>query len=374
MILQRVSRPIRPGFTLVEMMVACALAVGLMWLLAESFKMGLDFTRHARSTGQMMGQLDGAGAILSRDISAEHFLPNDSLPNRGVRLGDQRLDLLTNASPSLGWTPPRGGFFRIISPTSNLVQTDSDGFSIFTATNHALHFTSVLSPSDRNLYSVNVGNTPFQSRAAEIAYFLVDSGQFTAPVGGQPLYHLVRKQRLAAVTDDERSALLGGVADTGVIAGNGTVPYSLVGLTDPANRLPINPPATSWAPLMFPISNARYGEDLLLSDVLSFEVRVDWSPNTNGLSSSSQAPRAFATNTEYPFDNLTVNTGHNSAFAGQGVFDTWFPAASWNINLNGAGNPSKVPLAVRVNGIQVTIRIWDRKTKQSRQNTWKFSM
>src|SRR4051794_32261918 len=104
---------LRRAIGLVELMVAMALSIGIMWILAESFKMGLDFTRHAHSTGTMMSQLDGARAIMARDLLADHFLPDDNKPNRGLRLSDQRLDWLNNSGAQ--WYPPTGGFFRIIS-------------------------------------------------------------------------------------------------------------------------------------------------------------------------------------------------------------------------------------------------------------------
>src|SRR5436190_24187662 len=104
----RTRRPKRLAFTLVELMVAMALSIGIMWILAESFKMGLDFTRHARSTGEMMNQLNAAGAVFARDLQADHFLRDDNKPNGGVKLSDQRMDQLNSFGQ--GWYPPTGGF------------------------------------------------------------------------------------------------------------------------------------------------------------------------------------------------------------------------------------------------------------------------
>src|ERR1700685_4130550 len=80
MLLNRKTIERRPGFTLVELMVAAALAITIMWILSESFKMGIDFARTARSTGDMMGQLNNAGQILSRDLQASHFIMSDAPP------------------------------------------------------------------------------------------------------------------------------------------------------------------------------------------------------------------------------------------------------------------------------------------------------
>lgn len=379
-------RRLRRAFTLVELMVAMALAIGIMWILAESFKMGLDLTRHAHATGSMMTQLDGARAVLARDLLADHFLADPNKPNGGVKLSDQRLDLLTNGGT--GWYPPTGGFFRIISPYSNQLTPDTDGYNITQASTHALHFTAVLPANDQNLYTADApvgGGKTYTSRAAEVAYFLVDSGLRTTPgPTGQTLYHLVRRQRLAALTPDERSSLMpsGGAAwaatdstYTEVIAGDGTNTFTLSDLTNPSNRLPIAPttplPAPSGTPLQ--LSGARYGEDLLLSNVLSFEVLVDWGPNPFIATSGQPARAAAVGNWDWPYDALAVNPGQNTTYQNQGVFDTWSAVANWN-NFGLMNNTAALPLAVRVKGLQITVRVFDPKTKQARQSTWKFSM
>ena len=130
----------------------------------------------------------------------------------------------------------------------------------------------------------------FESRAAEIGLFLVDSGKRTTPgPSGQPLYYLIRRQRLTAMTADDISTLAPAVADSDVITSNGsTAIYTLSDLMNPgppvtpvAVRLPISPstlPGGANAALAptFGINNGRYGEDMLLDNVLSFEVMVDW--------------------------------------------------------------------------------------------------
>jgi prepilin-type N-terminal cleavage/methylation domain-containing protein len=381
----------RRGFTLTELLVAMALSILIMWILAESFKMGLEFSGRMRSTGALNDQLVGVRAVLARDLFAEHFLPDENKPGRGVHLSDQRLDLIRNTGPQV-WTPPTGGFFRIVSPFSTLVTTDSDGFAVTTATNHALHFTSVLSPSEKNLYTANVsvGGPPptptvFSSRAAEIAYFLVDSGLRTSPgPSGQPLYYLVRRQRLCAVNDDERSQLAAAIAgdpNRDVIAHNGTTVFTLGDLTNPANRLAVSPstplPAPVGSPLM--LSGARLGEDIVMANVLSFEVQVNWGPNTGSpaagdeVPGSTSGPRTPPTNWDHPFDNLQVNPGRNAGYLNQGVFDTWHAVAGWD-SFALTNSNTVLPLAVRVKQIKIIVRVFDAKTKQARQATFECSM
>jgi type II secretory pathway pseudopilin PulG len=376
MIRTRITQPTRPAFTLVEMMVAMALCVGIMWILAESFKMGLDFTRHARSTGSMMTQLNGAGAVMSRDLLQDHFWRDDNNPyNGGVRLSDQRPNLLTTSGQ--GWTPPKGGYFRIVSPqpTTDITSAQEvSGFAISSATNHSLQFTTVLGPNDQNLYSATVNGVPLLSRAAEMSYFLVDSGLTTSPGPlGKRLYNLHRRQRLLALTPDDRQPLqiaINGDPAAEVVAHNGTTVFTLADVMNPALRVGQTP---------FGLASARYGEDLLLSNVLSFEVLVDWDRNVNNLTGSHLGPRAFGApdfNTDFPYDYLSL-AGHNSAHPN--TFDTWHAVSGWNTFTTGPApapvpTTNRLPLAVRVKGLQITIRIWDPKTKQARQNTWKFSM
>ena len=58
---------------------------------------------------------------MSRDIQADHFVRDDNKPNGGVKLSDQRIDLIAQ-----GWYPPLGGFFRIVSGTPAATYADSD--------------------------------------------------------------------------------------------------------------------------------------------------------------------------------------------------------------------------------------------------------
>jgi hypothetical protein len=307
-----------------------------MLILTESFKMALDFVRSANSTGEMISQLNGAGILMSRDLRAEHFLPDDSKPNRGVKLSDQRLDW--NGATGKTWTPPTGGFFRIVDPNPGVETTDAQGFTINApAAGHQLHFTAVLTGgTDANQFSALSGGATYTSRAAEIAYFLAPMGRATSVgAGGQQLYNLIRRQRLVAVTDADRSALNPAVADTEVISAAGSGVNSMTMVMNPSNRMTLAQLASG---------SPRYGEDIVVSNVLTFEVQADWTPGPT----SPTAPRPFSTNTDAPYD-----------FIPGGVFDT---------------NGTPPPQSVQIKSLQILIRIYDPRMKQARQNTWKFAM
>jgi hypothetical protein len=383
------------GFTIPELLVAMAVSLGIMVILTESFRMGMDLSRFSRGTGEMMSQLQGAGVILTRDLQLPHFLPESSKPNEGVRLSDQRLDTLPNSyGPSLQfvpWTPPKAGFFRIVSPRPNgyreqlgpapLEGADREGFFINTASNHALHFTAV-HPGGLDQFSAMVNNTSYTSRAAEIAYFLVPMGEKTSSrASGRPLYHLIRRQRLVAVTDQDRARLAPAAFDTDVIASNGTTPYTLADLTSPFNRLGGAMPNYQALQIANTSNNPHFGEDILLSNVISFEVRVDWDRNPLILNSNLLA-QPFKlnvngvlnlNNTDYPWDYLSL-PGQAISLPGltiptnSGIFDTWFGNSNWTY----ASNP--VPLAIRVKSLQIVIRVYDSRIKSVRQNTWTIAM
>lgn len=369
-------RPSRPGFTLTEMMVAMALSLGIMLILTESFKMALDFTSHSGATGRLMYQLDNIETILRRDLEADHFLPGGDATS-GPKLIDQRLDRLTKTGT--GWTPPRGGFFRIHSPTPQFICNDRDGFAVTTATNHLLHFTSILpGTSDDELFTATVGGGIYRSRAAEIAYFLVpmpDNARTAQDPAGLPLFNLIRRQRLVAVTDDDRAALQPAAGDVEVVAATAGNIETLASIRDLSHRLPVIPgvsgplPAGSPTPINPGVGGAvsagpRLGDDIVASNVLSFEVLVSWDKNTttgvNAFPRGHQEPNDTAApfNTAYPFAHLWQ--GLTSASTAPFVFDTH-------------ANPiTALSQAIRVRALQVTVRLFDPSSKQSRQNTWVF--
>jgi hypothetical protein len=345
----RTTRRGRPAITLIEMMVTMALTLVIMLILTESFKISLDFVRGSNSTGQMMYQLNGAGAVMTRDLKSEHFLRDATRQNGGVRLSDLRADL--TAPP---WAPPKRGFFRIQNPPPTAAPaTDREGFDVRTSTNHQLHFTVVLpGTNDSTLGLANAGAATYRSRVMEVAYFLVPTGRTSPGAGGQPLHDLIRRYRLAVPTGEGAAINAGAGADPGGevislrvappaaddddddgVAGNPPGPVNTLGnLRNAANRMLLN---------RLPVTSTRYGEDILASNVLSFEVLADWS--SPGVRTAAPA---FPGNTDYPFGNLP------------GTYDSATVAAG----------------GIRVKALQITVRVYDPRMKAARQNTWKVAM
>jgi type II secretory pathway pseudopilin PulG len=357
----RVRQTTRTAFTIVELLVAAALIVFIMAILANVFSIGTDTMRHLRAQGDMMDQLRSAEGVIKRDLQANHFPFDETKTNGGVALSDMRTDLGQR---------PVGGFFRIRStpstPDGGTGVTDDQGIQSTRAdaTNgHLLHFTSILpGGSDENLFSATVsppvGQPMFYtSPAAEIAYFL--DPQFSGTTGGLaplPLYNLIRRQRLVA-TDAAAQANLppnaaNATVDPSVISLNGSTVNMLSDLVDPngGKRLGgiggvpmgVGNGDDKLAP-MAGLNGSRIGEDVLLSNVLSFEVKVLWTEANQ----TNPGARAFAVpgNTDYPFDTLQeARTSPD--------FDTGSSVAP-----------------IRVKALQLRLRVWDAKMKTARQIT-----
>ena len=196
---------IRSGTTLVELLVAAAMSIMIMWLLTWCYQQGLASFSNTKAHADLMDQERMVTSVMTRDLLADHFLNDSSKPNGGHMVRDQRLDL---TSPT--YVPPKSGFFYAFSPAGSIegVDGDTDGFQSSISTNHILQFTSILPggpPEQMFNADVPFGTVttgPTYGRAAEISYFLVPTGQ---TLGGTQLNNLMRRQRLCAFNDRRQS-------------------------------------------------------------------------------------------------------------------------------------------------------------------------
>ena len=420
--------PRRGGFTLVELMVAAAVCVLIMAILASAFQSGIDTLRHLRSMGELQDQLRAAGSTIKRDLQAPHFLAEDGKPNRGVRLSDQRLDALPASLNTVGpksyYNGPygltQGGFVRIVSPPNPervipgpapalpaglqyaaYEGADGDGLESYRCVSHSIHFTSILpGGADQNLFagSFRMDNlsapVTATSRVSEVAFLLVsDPNAARTGTGGNavPLYNLVRRQRLAALSDADVSTLepIPKIPGPTILpqyvvenfqllsrrATAGAVVNSLGSLVDPNNRLGglglpgTVPTATPSYPVPPPsltsLGSSQLGDDVLLSNVISFEVKASHSAAAP-FYDPTKLPALVAFNTDFPFDFLPK--GNNPVLPY--TFDTWGPLPNWNQVAGANPTPNNVlPNPVRVRAVQVRIRVYDPKMKAARQMT-----
>ena len=382
----------RRGFTLIELLVAMAASLGIMLIITEASKMAVDITRVSQSNGELVRKLRGARIILDHDLTADHF-PFDSGftgASGGVKLRDHRFDL--------GAPAPKGGFFHIEAPMptygpSPYAIQDQEGNTISTATNHVLHFTSIFrggTSSELFEHESPAGSSlptdTYRSKAAEVAYFLIrmpDGDMTSAGPGALPLWKLVRRTRLIAMDDEQQMLNQAVIRDTppaytgapthhevisvplqatGVLTSPPSLVNTLGTITNPNNRLrPLLPlPATK----LDGTTNPRYGEETVLTHVLSFEVKVWWDrstlagtlvppPGQYGVPRAPYPafPAGTPANTDTPYDWLIPGAAVN------GVFDT--------------SNPNN---RIRVRGIQIKLLIADTQVGIAKSSTWVFEL
>jgi hypothetical protein len=319
-------------------MVAAAAAIMIMTILSYAFQAGTNAMRQIRAQGDMSEHLRAVSNTLRRDLAANHHLQSEG--TLGVSYRGQKV---SNYDFSSG-AAPTTGFFAIDCPPGTYEGNDQsfDAYrnapSATYPTGCRIWFTSVLSGgADADLYTANVGGTvPLSSEAAEVAYFLVQTG-VTSGNPPLPVFNLHRRQKLIAMDGAKQVQFSAFLPANGAvisqIAANPTQANTMTTIAQPGGRSP---------GIFAPLGN---GDDIVLSNVLSLEFKLTWQhpiPARNPLSFA-----APGNNVDYPYDSLTTATGSASAFS----FD------------------SLAPMPVRINGMQTRIRIWDSKVKTSRQIT-----
>ena len=63
----------RAAFTLVEMLVASALILFMMWIIASAFEKALTSFRVLKTAGDMQEKLRAAATAIRRDLTRPHF-------------------------------------------------------------------------------------------------------------------------------------------------------------------------------------------------------------------------------------------------------------------------------------------------------------
>lgn len=205
----------RRGFTLIEMLVAFALILFIMVILTEAFGSALRAFRQLKALGDMESDLRTAGIMLRRELAADHF---DGRRRLSDPWGDREL--------------PREGFFRFeASPAVVNEGTDADNIPSRRTANHLLHFSVKLRGNERpEFFSARLPSTSspllswrttffdhpsdarfqevpsdpnrlfYNSQWAEVAYFLQrQPGQQTP--GGVEIYNLYRSQFVAVAAN-----------------------------------------------------------------------------------------------------------------------------------------------------------------------------
>jgi hypothetical protein len=463
----------RRGFTIVEMLVAAALIMMIMYILSSCFAAALESFRKMKAIGDMQEKLRATTTILRNDLYADHFDRVASFQGFGPRVSDQKL-----ADPL--WQPPTDGFFRIWQGEATagygvVEGVDTDGNPSTRATTHILHFTvkrpglrrdqmfqsaitdpPVVPPNTPNqLNQVFLRTMPqdligvgtFQSQWAEVAYFLIPTG---TSAGTTPLYYLVRRERPlvppGGYTNMPAAALNYG--DMSQTSPNFMYPYNANNFTNPPQ---FNTPADVTAPcrrmnvynyqnpgtldhplvtttnwdlnvlagnLAIPgglankvittpggyvplqVANPTLaGQDILLTDVISFEIKVAYDNPPPGQPQPVATPGDEPPYRYLPQQNAATptNTVFGNNLVAARVWDTWSKESLPTVGLPGSpaplydysgtipffngttlttmpswstpGTANSIPLRTRVWALQLRLRVWDAKSQQTRQVT-----
>lgn len=371
----------RRGYTLIELMVSITLVMFIMSILATAFSIGLGLFSKVKGVGDLNKNLWAASNQLRKHLSADHF-------EGGVRLSDAN-------TASLTWKKPAQGFFRVqqfvATPASGTgYEGTQDGFPSarvgITSTppkpGHVLHFTVRLKGSAReNFFATTVPSDSvlltkpttfsglpdaryqdspplFTSQWAEVAYYLAPqplTGTQDTTDGSIKRYSLHKVVRLLVVNNAEGNAKNYVGPDTsynGVSTkpSNSVTGYTLnfntpTDVTTPNNRSIdlANPPSTM--------------DNVLIGDVLSFQVQVI--PTPGGPDSPSDLPAATPPVQGAPFGYPL--SPYKSTVDGTSKFPD-FKDLTGGVYESSSGSGG-------ILGLQITIRVWDAKSRQTRQLT-----
>jgi type II secretory pathway pseudopilin PulG len=417
----------RPGFTLVELMVAMALIILIMAILAGAFQVGMDTFSQLKSIGGLSDDLRAVQLRMTDDLSRNHLVDDTG---NAVRVSDPRVA----AGP---WTG--GGYFALTQRQQGTYEgadteitsyrgdsedlqtpgycilrmavqlsgrTPQDVFtadlSSMSAANRATLLTNAGSLND-----LSPGGTSLVSRWAEVVYFVRPNGLLTVAdsntPGQQPLrvYTLYRRQRLLAANSgasiyEQAGGPAGSVVaqpiDYPDLSWSRVIPSSPsqdrlntpTDITIPANRLggssdptgpslypspplsaqtPPDTPSPAWLAhggpgLPFPYRiqatnssggiSARYGTDVLLNNVLSFQV--------SALTNPPIPPTAPA----YSFGPYP---------SGYSPPPDAFPWTYDTANPPQAVTATGTAATVQLRAVQIKLRVYDVKNKITRQVT-----
>ena len=255
---ERFSSAVR-GFTLIELLVAATIALSVMAVVASLFALFGRAASNGQSVIDMSARMRAAGAKLSQDL-------------KGVT---------ARLAPSVD-PESATGYFELIEGTT------TDASSTVGDCDDALLFTT---RSPTRAFAGRFNASQIESSTAEVAWFCRPT-----PVGGASLYTVYRRQLIVtgyvgaapfyvsgSTTNNQIPGTLPAAYNLYDISlrasGAALVPNTLADLTIRANRflhIPVSTPVFSVATpgTYFDSASGREGEDIVLTNVLAFDVRV----------------------------------------------------------------------------------------------------
>ena len=414
----------RSAFTLVEMLVSVALTLFIMALLSQAFVAGLQAFRQMKALGDMEERLRSTSAILRRDLTAFHFegvrkLSDSNFwsPNYGGGPPAQGFFRIWESGPSTlegtdgDGIPSTNATTHMLDFTCKLLGLAPNDFasayfppSLQTAlqtANQSLYGTSTY---DGRYISQAQATTLYRSRWFEVAYFLrpsltsLPSGTQLYASANVPLYTLYRRQ-LAVIDPLPPIAVTSSITDWPnyfQLSASSSASYAVTFnkpdiLTSPARRFAVTSavgvPVDTYSPSLgvsYPIypylgesggasaplpwqENASYlGSDVLLTDVISFDVKVLTNDNPGDFTDLFHQAGFGGSN------STLASLKPAPTLPAPMVFDTWSSVSDGTNNYSNwgtANTPTSAPMLLHIQALKITIRIWDNKTRQARQVT-----
>jgi len=162
----------------------------------------------------------------------------------------------------------------------------------------------------------------------------------------------------------------------GVMVSDGGIPHPTNQVSaSPGNNYysilsePIQPSALVFYYLYAPLA----GSDVLLTDVISFDVQAYY-PGQPVANDFNDLPPQVPANAANP-----LFAGNTTPGSYGWVFDTWtnnndpvypdYHSTSPTTGWQSTGNTFSAPNQIVIQAIRITIRVWDKKTQQTRQVT-----
>jgi hypothetical protein len=394
-----------PGMTLVEMLVATTMTLVIMGVVVQLFGMVGNGVTASRASLRMSSELRSVSHTLRTDLNG---ITVETVPPATVAADAGYLEIVegSGTDTSLGVTQLTG---------------DADDLLMFTTRSFSRPFVGKLGGSD-------VIESPY----AEVAWFCRQAAK--QPVAGSTLYNLYRRQLLIMDyvgagsfhgTNSINGSLPAAYADNDLslrrVPGTGRLlPNGLSDVTKRENRFlhnfsgAVSASAFPYENVLANISSGtlagnRIGEDIVLSNVLAFDVRV-FDPAAEVLEDTAAGVAVIAGDPGYSngaqFSPRIYGAYVDMGAVGSGAFasvnsksqlttptyDTWSNHYEFN-GLDEDGNfgidqkvnlidddmnqivddsnelETSPPYPVPLRGLEVRIRIYDTSTRQVRQVT-----
>jgi len=425
------NQPIRrQGFTLVELLVSMAIIIFMLSIMSQAFVIATTCMQGMKTVGELIDKVRPVMTILQRDLAADHFDGTKKLcdpdfweygpPREGyfsiIQGGVSEQETIAS-NPVKYYISNAVSSNHILTFTSRLPGKNPTEF--YTAeypTAHKVRMNGIFNYPDptfatnpaymkvQNARRFDFISNIIHCKWAELAYFIKPNNSVIAKdsaaiplMADLPLHDLYRQQRV--ILPDVSDMNKAGIPN---IAAPNLDPFNLFShYVDSSGKVVFNQPSDVTAPWkrfgnrgVAPSSLPNFfaysadptrpdvgnNSDLILTNVISFDVRIINDSNLDFLHLYESGAGALSSYTNY---NVPYADTVNSKI----VFDTWtmersqdplknydlgdLSTGKWQPTVLGGFSNYKVPFwngttGIKINAIQITIRVWDDKSSQAR--------